>query len=77
MPGTMPSTNTDSGMGTASAGVPAAAAAAGQVTATTDDLTWLRGVQQTDEDGLVEFETIIPGWYAGRTPHVHLRVGLC
>lgn len=56
------------------AGVSAEAAAAGQVTATTDDYTWLRGTQQTDEDGMVEFETIVPGWYAGRTAHIHLKV---
>ena len=70
----MPSTNTGSGSASSSASVPAAAAAAGQLTASTDDLTWLRGVQQTYEDGFVEFETIIPGWYEGRTPHIHLRV---
>ena len=62
------------GMTTAAEGIPAEAAAAGQTSLTTDDLTWLRGVQQTDEDGMVEFETIVPGWYAGRTPHIHIRV---
>ena len=56
------------------AGVSAAAAAAGQQSATTDSLTWLRGVQQTDEDGMVEFETVVPGWYAGRTAHIHVKV---
>ena len=74
MAGTMPTTNTGSGLTSSSDSIPAAAAAAGQTSATTDDLTWLRGVQQTDEDGIVEFETIVPGWYAGRTPHIHLRV---
>lgn len=63
-----------SGMTTAAEGISAEAAAAGQTSVTTDDLTWLRGVQQTDEDGMVEFETIVPGWYAGRTPHIHIRV---
>ena len=56
------------------AGVPEAAADAGQQSVTTDDYTWLRGVQQTDEDGIVEFETIVPGWYSGRTAHIHLKV---
>lgn len=64
------------GTTTASAGVPAAAAAAGQTSATTDSFTFLRGVQQTDEDGMVEFETIVPGWYAGRTGHIHIRVSI-
>ena len=61
---------------TAAEGISAEAAAAGQTSATTDDLTWLRGVQQTDEDGIVEFETIVPGWYAGRAPHIHIRVSM-
>jgi protocatechuate 3,4-dioxygenase beta subunit len=30
----------------------------------------------TDGDGLVEFVTIYPGWYPGRTVHVHLKVFL-
>ena len=63
-------------MTTETADVPAAAAAAGQTSATTDSFTFLRGVQQTDEDGIVEFETIVPGWYAGRTGHIHIRVSI-
>ena len=35
--------------------------------------TFLRGTQMTDADGLVEFETIYPGWYPGRTAHIHFR----
>ncbi|HTQ42585.1 MAG TPA: hypothetical protein VMI75_07480 [Polyangiaceae bacterium] len=35
---------------------------------------WLRGYQVTDASGRVTFKTIIPGWYAGRTTHIHLRV---
>jgi protocatechuate 3,4-dioxygenase beta subunit len=35
---------------------------------------WLRGTQLTDVAGRVTFETIIPGWYSGRTTHIHLRV---
>jgi len=38
--------------------------------------TFLRGTQVTDDDGSVEFETIYPGWYAGRTTHVHFKVHL-
>jgi len=35
---------------------------------------YLRGVQLTDASGLVKFKTIYPGWYAGRTCHIHLKV---
>jgi protocatechuate 3,4-dioxygenase beta subunit len=36
--------------------------------------SWLRGYQLTDSGGKVSFSTIIPGWYSGRTTHIHLRV---
>jgi protocatechuate 3,4-dioxygenase beta subunit len=36
--------------------------------------TWLRGYQKTDANGQVTFKTVIPGWYQGRTTHIHLRV---
>lgn len=35
---------------------------------------WLRGYQITDSTGKVTFQTIVPGWYSGRTTHIHLRV---
>lgn len=35
---------------------------------------YLRGVQESDADGWVEFTTIFPGCYAGRWPHVHFEV---
>jgi protocatechuate 3,4-dioxygenase beta subunit len=34
--------------------------------------TFLRGRQRTDEAGRCEFRSIYPGWYPGRTPHVHV-----
>lgn len=34
----------------------------------------LRGIQITGMDGLVRFDTVYPGWYTGRTPHVHLKI---
>ncbi|WP_207956203.1 intradiol ring-cleavage dioxygenase [Rubrobacter marinus] len=40
----------------------------------TDDETFLRGVQLTNADGIAEFDTIYPGWYAGRALHIHLKV---
>jgi protocatechuate 3,4-dioxygenase beta subunit len=36
------------------------------------DETFLRGRQAVDAAGRVEFRTIYPGWYPGRTVHVHL-----
>lgn len=36
--------------------------------------TWLRGYQLTDTHGLAKFHTIIPGWYPGRTPHIHFKI---
>lgn len=36
--------------------------------------TWLRGYQLTDANGLATFVTIFPGWYQGRTTHIHLRL---
>lgn len=35
--------------------------------------TFLRGRQITDANGRVEFETIYPGWYPGRTVHIHFK----
>lgn len=38
------------------------------------DETFLRGRQTTDDAGDVEFRAIYPGWYPGRTVHIHLMV---
>ncbi len=35
---------------------------------------FLRGIQRTDANGLALFRTIYPGWYPGRTVHVHVTV---
>ena len=37
---------------------------------------FLRGRQTTDAAGWVEFNTIFPGWYVGRVPHIHAKVFL-
>lgn len=37
-------------------------------------LTYLRGYQITDSNGIVEFITILPGWYTGRICHIHFQV---
>jgi protocatechuate 3,4-dioxygenase beta subunit len=36
--------------------------------------TFLRGVQVTNRDGIVEFTTLYPGGYPGRTVHIHAKV---
>ncbi len=40
----------------------------------TDKLTFCRGIQLTGEDGVVQFLTIFPGFYMGRTNHIHFKV---
>ena len=40
------------------------------------DATFLRGAQVTNRDGVVQFRTIYPGWYRGRTVHIHAKVHL-
>jgi protocatechuate 3,4-dioxygenase beta subunit len=37
---------------------------------------FLRGVQVTDANGRASFETIYPGFYRGRTIHIHLKIHL-
>lgn len=36
---------------------------------------FFRGVQTTDAKGVVAFDTCFPGWYRGRTIHIHYAVG--
>jgi protocatechuate 3,4-dioxygenase beta subunit len=38
--------------------------------------TYLRGAQVTNADGIVEFTTVYPSWYPGRTVHIHGKVHL-
>jgi protocatechuate 3,4-dioxygenase beta subunit len=40
----------------------------------TNKLTFLRGHQISDAAGQVIFDTIYPGWYRGRAPHIHIKV---
>jgi protocatechuate 3,4-dioxygenase beta subunit len=35
-----------------------------------------RGVQRTNAMGRVDFNTIFPGWYRGRTIHIHFTVNV-
>lgn len=34
----------------------------------------LRGIQATDSDGVAQFNSIVPGHYTGRAPHIHVMV---
>jgi protocatechuate 3,4-dioxygenase beta subunit len=42
----------------------------------TKGLKFLRGTQMTSSVGEVTFRTIYPGWYRGRTAHIHIKVYL-
>jgi len=46
---------------------------AGQDTGSAKGETFLRGTQFSRADGDVRFNTIYPGWYPGRTPHIHFK----
>ena len=35
---------------------------------------FLRGYQTTDANGIAKFVTIYPGWYSGRTVHIHFKI---
>ncbi len=36
--------------------------------------TFMRGIQRTNAHGVAVFQTVYPGWYAGRTVHIHVKV---
>jgi len=36
----------------------------------------MRGIQRTNKSGLATFVTVYPGWYSGRTVHIHVQVSL-
>jgi protocatechuate 3,4-dioxygenase beta subunit len=36
--------------------------------------TLMRGIQKTDATGLARFRSVWPGWYQGRTVHIHVKV---
>ena len=46
----------------------------GQIDGNFTSETFLRGRQTTDSNGNASFISIYPGWYPGRTPHIHLEI---
>ncbi|MEP7274219.1 MAG: intradiol ring-cleavage dioxygenase, partial [Acidobacteriota bacterium] len=44
--------------------------------ANTSGQKYLRGYQITDPNGAVQFTTIYPGYYTGRTVHIHFKIRL-
>jgi protocatechuate 3,4-dioxygenase beta subunit len=36
--------------------------------------TFMRGIQRTNARGVATFKTVYPGWYQGRTVHIHVKV---
>jgi protocatechuate 3,4-dioxygenase beta subunit len=36
--------------------------------------TFMRGIQRTNAKGVAIFKTVYPGWYPGRTVHIHVKV---
>jgi protocatechuate 3,4-dioxygenase beta subunit len=38
--------------------------------------TFMRGIQRSNAKGLALFRTVYPGWYQGRTVHIHVKVHL-
>jgi protocatechuate 3,4-dioxygenase beta subunit len=40
----------------------------------TEGQTFMRGIQKTNASGVATFRTVYPGWYRGRTVHIHVKV---
>jgi protocatechuate 3,4-dioxygenase beta subunit len=36
--------------------------------------TFMRGIQRSNAKGLAQFRAVYPGWYQGRTVHIHVKV---
>jgi protocatechuate 3,4-dioxygenase beta subunit len=53
---------------------PRGAEGAGGHATPTSSTHYLRGHQKSDASGVARFLTVYPGWYRGRTPHIHLKV---
>lgn len=38
------------------------------------DKTFLRGIQETDDNGVAQFQTLFPGHYTSRATHIHILI---
>ena len=45
-----------------------------QAAKNTSGRKFLRGYQASDRNGMVNFQTIYPGWYQGRAVHIHAKI---
>ena len=61
-------------VGAGGAGGPGRPGEGGGRSRATDNTRYLRGTQITNASGIVEFTTVYPGWYRGRTVHIHAKV---
>jgi hypothetical protein len=39
-------------------------------------LTFLRGLQESDSEGIIQIQSVFPGWYSGRATHIHVAAHL-
>ncbi|KAG8727480.1 hypothetical protein FRC11_013073, partial [Ceratobasidium sp. 423] len=67
-------TGTESSSAMSSAMPTGAPGGGGGSTSMTDQLSFLRGGYATNSQGMVEFSTKYPGFYTGRTVHIHTMV---
>ena len=72
--GTPTDTPTGTPTGEPPSGAPSGGTGGGGHEEPTDDERYLRGTWRTDKHGQVTFRTIFPGWYRGRTVHIHTKV---
>ncbi|MFE7932326.1 dioxygenase [Streptomyces sp. NPDC057456] len=72
--GTPTGTPTDVPTGTPTGEPPSGGGGGGGHEEPTDDERYLRGTWKTDRQGRVTFKTVFPGWYRGRTVHIHTKV---
>ncbi|MFG2281410.1 dioxygenase [Streptomyces asoensis] len=72
--GTPTGTPTDAPTGAPTGEPPSGGGGGGGHEEPTDDERYLRGTWRTDRQGRVTFKTVFPGWYRGRTVHIHTKV---
>ncbi|KAG9091098.1 hypothetical protein FRC07_011933 [Ceratobasidium sp. 392] len=68
----LPASMTNSSGGAAPTGAPGAGG--GGSTSMSNQDTFLRGGYPTNSEGMVEFTTTYPGFYTGRTVHIHTMI---